>query len=97
MHALAELKKLPITPLDLLVCPICLRLYLADVIQEIAGDMSTYKPSQEVSARWERATCTLYDPFDSSQKLQEQEIMCPKCNVQLFVREFAPSYSHIHQ
>jgi len=76
---------------------IYLRLYLADVIQEVVGDMSTYKPSQEVSVRWEGATRVPYDPFDSSWKLQEQEVLCPKCSVQLFVREFAPSYSHIHQ
>jgi len=60
---------------------------LADVMQEVAGDMSTYKPSQEVSARWEGTTRTPYDPFDSFWKLQEQEVLCPKCNLQLFIRE----------
>lgn len=62
-------------------------------MQEVAGDMSTYKPSQEVSARWKDTTRTPYDPFDSFWKLQEQEILCPKCNVQLFVREFTFRYS----
>jgi len=71
-------------------------LYLADVIQEVAGDMSIYKPSQEVSARWEGATRAPYDPFDSFWKLQEQEVLCPKCDVQLFVREFTPNYPYIH-
>lgn len=69
---------------------------LADVIQEVTGDISTYKPSQEVSARWERTTRASYDPFDSFWKLQEQEVLCPKCNVQLFIREFALSYSPVH-
>ena len=58
--------------------------------------MSVYKPSQEVSARWEGATRAPYDPFDSFWKLQEQEVLCPKCDVQLFVREFTPSYPYIH-
>ncbi|KAF9643717.1 hypothetical protein BDM02DRAFT_3191302 [Thelephora ganbajun] len=70
VHVLAELKNLPVAPIDLL---------------EVAGDLSSYKPSQEVSARWESATRVPYDPFDSFWELQEQEILCPKCNVQLFI------------
>jgi len=58
--------------------------------------MSSYSPSQEVSARWESSTRVPYDPFDSCWTLQEQEISCPKCNVQLFVREFAPNFSSVH-
>ena len=59
--------------------------------------MSTYNPSQEVSARWEGATYVPYDPFNSFWKLQRQEILCPNCNVQLFVRESTFSYSYIHR
>lgn len=71
------------------------RLYLClnNVVQEIAGDISSYKASEEVSARWEKSIRVPYDPFDSFWELQEQEISCPKCNTQLFVREFVPCYS----
>ena len=57
--------------------------------------MSNYNPSQEVSARWESSTRISYDPFDSCWQLQEQEILCPKCNIQLFIREFAPNCSRV--
>lgn len=74
---------------------IYLHLSLADVTQEVAGDMSIYKPSQEVSTRWEGTTRTPYDPFDSLWKLQEQEVLCPKCNVQIFIRESMLSSSSV--
>ena len=59
-------------------------------MQGAAGDLSSYKPPEEVSARWESATRVPYDPFESFWKLEEQEISCPNCNVQLSVRESHP-------
>jgi len=58
--------------------------------------MSGYRPLQEVSARWESATRVPYDPFDSFWELQEQEILCPNCNVQFFIREFTLGYLAVH-
>lgn len=94
--ALAELKNLPVLPLELLVRLKYIALCLTDVTQEVAGDTSIYTPSGEVLARWKDATRVPYESFESFWELQEQEILCPKCNVQLFVREFVPGYLAVH-
>lgn len=95
--ALAELKNLPVLPLELLVRLKHITLCLADVIQEVAGDLSIYRPPEEVFGRWKNATRVPYEPFESFWELQEQELLCPKCNVQLFVREFVPGYLVVHR
>ena len=59
--------------------------------------MSDYKPPRKVSARWENATRVPYNPFRSFWGLQEQEILCPNCNVQLFVRESVFDYFTIER
>ena len=59
--------------------------------------MSDYKPPRKVSARWENATRVPYNPFRSFWELKEQEILCPNCNVQLFVRESAFDYFTIER
>jgi len=70
----------------------CLYFCIADEAREATGDLSDYKPPQEVSVRWESATRVPYDPFESFWKLQEQEVLCPNCNTQLFIRESTLNY-----
>ena len=50
------------------------------------GNISEYKPGNDIVLSWEAATGLPWDPFDSCAVNTQRELVCPKCDVVVVTR-----------
>ena len=53
------------------------------------GNISEYKPGNDIVLSWEAAVGLPWDPFDSCAVNNQRELVCPKCGVVVVARSSA--------
>ncbi|KAF9790368.1 hypothetical protein BJ322DRAFT_1168850 [Thelephora terrestris] len=82
VRELGVLKTLAITPIDML---------------EIMGNISQYKPQNDVLHSWEEATGLPWDPLDCCTIHTRREVVCPKCGVFVIAPYLTPEKTGLAQ
>ena len=50
------------------------------------GNISEYKPGDDIAQSWETATGLPWDPFNSCAVHTQRELVCPKCGAPVVAR-----------
>ena len=50
------------------------------------GNISEYKPGDDITHSWQAASGLPWDPFDSCAVHTQREVVCPKCEVIVIAR-----------